>query len=650
MASSSANPEVDRVTALAANIFGVPVCIVALQTEGALWFVSQAGTHLVTWPEQTPNESPIQTHFDGLWQAPDDEAVLPLTFPRKGRDKREALRFVASAPIQGGDGRTMGALLLLDWQPHPHFGRTQLGQLQQLAALAQDPLLAWHDRTDLFARATQERLQLALESAQMGTWDFDFQSQERIINHRTASMLGFGHGDVTQTTMDSWLHLVHPDDRHKIVEATQIYRKGLSDIISIEYRMRHQNGQDIWVQSYGKLVERDHRGRPKRVVGTLRDITDQKRREVLQHKQRQLLDLINQAQASFLINHDIKDACEALFAPLLHLSECQFGLIGVVRHSDQGVPYLVVPTMTQEVHAAPFAPRSHEYFDLNNLFGRVVTSNEAIVVQDGTQHGVTQIWPDGVPPLHNFLGLPIRFDNEVVGLIGLGNRNQVFDSTLLDLLAPLASTLGTLIHARHQEEARMEAEQEWLRLATEDALTGLPNRRHFFDVAETCLLQTRRYGNPMTIALLDLDNFKQINDTYGHSAGDEVLRVLADILRQALRDSDTPARIGGEEFAVILTSTSLEDSLIALERIRATLSLTPITMGKRTLHATVSIGAVQWHPQEHEHVHGMLQQADAALYRAKRRGRNRVEVHQAFDAEPMNETPHDTGWGLLGLA
>ncbi len=496
----------------------------------------------------------------------------------------------------------------------------------------------------------QERLQLALESAQMGTWDFDFQTQDRIINHRTATMLGFDHDEVTQTTVDSWLDLVHPDDRHKIVEATKVYLKGVSDIISIEYRIRHQGGHDIWVQSYGKLVERDHRGRPKRVVGTLRDITEQKRREVLQQKQRQLLDLINEAQATFLLNHDIKDACESLFEPLLRLSECQFGVIGIMRQTDQGSPYLFVPTMSQDASSPIATTPAREYFDLNNLFGRVVTSNETMLVQDGMQHGVQQIWPEGVPPLRNFLGLPIRFDHEVVGLIGLGNSAQAFDQNLLDLLAPLASTLATLIHARKQEEARMEAEQEWLRLATEDTLTGLPNRRHFFDVAETCLLQTRRYGNPMTIALLDLDNFKQINDTYGHSAGDEVWRVLADILRQTLRDSDTPSRIGGEEFAVILTSTSLEDSLIALDRIRATLSLTPIRSGKHTLHATVSIGAVQWHPDEHEHVHGMLLQADAALYRAKRMGRNRVEVHHLFDAEPMLDPNHDTGWGLLGLA
>lgn len=127
----------------------------------------------------------------------------------------------------------------------------------------------------------QERLQLALESAQMGTWDFDFQTQDRIINHRTATMLGFDHDEVTQTTVDSWLDLVHPDDRHKIVEATKVYLKGVSDIISIEYRIRHQAGRTTSGYKAAPVAD-DQRGRPKRVVGTLRDITEQKRREVLQ--------------------------------------------------------------------------------------------------------------------------------------------------------------------------------------------------------------------------------------------------------------------------------------------------------------------------------------------------------------------------------
>ncbi|HET8870903.1 MAG TPA: diguanylate cyclase [Aquabacterium sp.] len=641
MSSSNAKPEIDRITALAAGVFGMPVCLVAQQQRDASWHViSSCGTHLPEWP--------LPDGFDlepGVWRALSDDASNAPRFPSMGHAEPKPLRFVAVAPIETPTGTRPTALMIMDWVEHPEFSKASWTHLTQFAAIATTALTDAALPPDPHTHATQERLQLALESAQMGTWDFDFETKDRIINHRTAAMLGLAQNDPNQTTVESWLKLVHPQDRHKIVQATQVYRKGLSDIISIEYRIRHQAGHDIWVQSYGKLVERNAQGRPKRVVGTLRDITEQKRQELQQQKQRQLLDLINQAQATFLLNHDIKDACEALFEALLKLSDCQFGLIGIMRPGTNGVPYLVVPTMTWDTPDGQ-GHRSREYLDLDNALGRVVTHNETVQVH----HASNQSWPEGIPSLRNFLGIPIRFDRDVVGLIGLGNRASAFDQDLQDLLAPLASTLGTLIHARQQEEARMEAEQEWLRLATEDTLTGLPNRRHFFDVAETCLLQSRRYGNPMTVALLDLDNFKQINDTYGHSAGDEVLRVMADILRQVLRDSDTPARIGGEEFAVILTSTTLEDAVTALERIRATLSLTPITMGHRTLHATVSIGAVQWHEHEHDNVHSLLVQADSALYRAKRRGRNRVEIHHPYDAEPISEPLSDSNWGSLGLA
>lgn len=642
MSSFDAKPAVDRVTALAAAVFKVPVCLLAQRMPDTSWqVISSFGTPLAAWPD---SRGPTV----GIWHA--DSGTPPPHGDAWKHVNDQALRFLAVASLETPESESLqmpahAVLVVCDWQDHPDFDAASWQQLTQFAALAHDARQQVHTDRNALPHADQERLQLALESAQMGTWDFDFETKDRVINHRTAAMLGLGQNDLGQTSIDSWLKLVHPQDRHKIVQATQIYRKGLSDIISIEYRIRHQAGHDIWVQSYGKLVERDAFGRPKRVVGTLRNITEQKQQELQQHKHRQLLDLINQAQAAFLLNHDIKDACEALFEPLLKLSECQFGLIGIVRPGANGMPYLVVPTMTWDTPSEK-GHRSREYLDLDNLLGRVVTHNDTVVITDGSH----QAWPDGIPELRNFMGVPIRFDHDVVGLIGLGNRQCEFDSALQELLAPLASTLGTLIHARQQEEARMEAEQEWLRLATEDTLTGLPNRRHFFDVAETCLLQSRRYGNPMTIGLLDLDNFKQINDTYGHSAGDEVLRVMADILRQVLRDSDTPARIGGEEFAVILTSTSLEDAVNALERIRATLSLTPITIGNRTLHATVSIGAVQWHEDEHENVHSLLMQADSALYRAKRRGRNRVEIHHPYDAEPMSEPLSDSNWGALGLA
>ena len=482
--------------------------------------------------------------------------------------------------------------------------------------------------------ATKNRLYLALESAHIGTWEIHIPSKERVLSARAAAMLG-QRQDELDPHMQSWFQWIHPHDRVKVEQAMQAHRERSAEMMAIEYRIQHRQGHYIWVRSHSRVVEEDAQGRPARLVGTLIDITDEKEKEGLRNRQRQLLDLLNQAQSSFLLNRSVHEACEALFAPLLQISECELGFIGMVQHASNGQVQLLLPTWSPadwlgESQGGSKAPRRIAegllFPDLDHLFGEAIASNAVVLEPHLPSHHTLGRVPQGRDLLSSFLGLPIRFDHRVVGMIGLGNRRGGFDDQLVHLLEPLLVTLGTLFHAREQERARVNAEQELLRLASRDALTGLPNRRHFFEMAEAALLQTRRYGTPLSVAVLDLDHFKHINDTHGHAGGDAVLKVFADILRESLRDSDTPARIGGEEFAVLLTSTSLEESLTALERIRAALDRHAIELGAQCVFATVSIGAVQWRAQ-HLDVDSMLVQADQALYHAKRQGRNRVVLY-----------------------
>lgn len=168
---------------------------------------------------------------------------------------------------------------------------------------------------------------------------------------------------------------------------------------------------------------------------------------------------------------------------------------------------------------------------------------------------------------------------------------------------------------------RRQHEQMLERLATTDALTGLMNRRAFMANFEQELHRIDRGGEGGMLLMLDLDRFKRVNDTYGHAAGDLVLVELANILRTVLRRGDCPARLGGEEFAVLLPATSPEDALILAERLRTTLQGTCIDLGDQQLHITTSIGATPLHGLDPQVI---LARADAALYEAKRQGRNRV--------------------------
>jgi len=168
--------------------------------------------------------------------------------------------------------------------------------------------------------------------------------------------------------------------------------------------------------------------------------------------------------------------------------------------------------------------------------------------------------------------------------------------------------------------ARKEFEEALHRLATTDPLTGLYNRRHFFELVEKEVTRTRRYSRALSFLMIDIDHFKSINDRFGHEAGDEALKRMSEMLRQVVREHDIVARFGGEEFAVALPETGLQAAVEVAERVRLA------TAGWSGPAAfTVSIGVTQMLPVE-EMLDDALRRADKALYRAKNTGRDRVEV------------------------
>ena len=170
------------------------------------------------------------------------------------------------------------------------------------------------------------------------------------------------------------------------------------------------------------------------------------------------------------------------------------------------------------------------------------------------------------------------------------------------------------------EAARLELEM----LANRDGLTGLINRRHFMLMAETELCRAQRYRRPTAVALGDLDYFKQLNDTYGHSAGDAVLRSFAILLSESVRQSDLVCRYGGEEFALLFPESSVEQARVLVERFRQRFSEYDIQLPDGLLvRVTLSIGLAD---ASHSPIEIALQHADSALYQAKRKGRNRVVV------------------------
>lgn len=205
-------------------------------------------------------------------------------------------------------------------------------------------------------------------------------------------------------------------------------------------------------------------------------------------------------------------------------------------------------------------------------------------------------------------------------------------------LRELNHTLETKVTERTRDLSQANHLLE--QMALTDVLTGLPNRRHAMVWLEKCWLQPGKAGQTLSCMMIDADGFKQINDRFGHDAGDEVLRCLARQLRDSVRNDDFVARLGGDEFLIICTDTSVEGALLAAEKLRLDVAHLNVALeGGGQWLGSISVGVAQ-RDASMATVEGLLKRADEGLYQAKRQGRNCVAtVETANDNEALRPLP-----------
>ena len=222
----------------------------------------------------------------------------------------------------------------------------------------------------------------------------------------------------------------------------------------------------------------------------------------------------------------------------------------------------------------------------------------------------------------SWLGVPLHWAEETVGVLTLESkqtgRYDAFDARLVNSLGTQAGL--AIANARQYGEVQ--------NLATHDALTSALTRRAFFERASAGFEDARNRNRPLSMLMIDLDHFKDVNDTYGHAAGDTVLLKAVQRWKENLRDHDLLGRYGGEEFLVMLPDLTIEDAAKVAERLRRAMDEEPFHTGTESLRVTASIGVAQHGPHVTT-LPRLVEEADVALYRAKRRGRNRVETADA---------------------
>lgn len=406
------------------------------------------------------------------------------------------------------------------------------------------------------------------------------------------------------------------------------------EIHSGSFRRIMGGGGCVWIHATYMPIT-DEAGMLLGVIKLAHDITSEVMAKQRVEQQSQLFDIVVAAHQSFLLDRNLGSACDTVFERLLSVSQSAYGFIGIVQYED-GHPSLYIPSISniswdQATHAWYEQQRQNRggliFNKLDNLFGHVVTHNTLVCCNDLPSHPASRgVSPRGHPHLDSFLGIPIRHKGEAIGMIALANRPGGFDETLVSLLEPLTTALGTLIHARNLEDERSRMERVLRFNAEHDFLTKLPNRSSFFSQANVLLDHIQRHpaeGESCCLVLIDIDFFKQINDEHGHLAGDAVLEELARLLMQAVRSQDLVARFGGEEFIMLLRGTTQEEAHAIMDRTRQQIERHPFLHPRQGIAVTISVGLTPYQT-EYRCMDDWLLCVDQRLYEAKRQGRNRI--------------------------
>jgi len=315
---------------------------------------------------------------------------------------------------------------------------------------------------------------------------------------------------------------------------------------------------------------------------------------------------------------------------LLELACERFNLdIGILSKINDN-NYEVVLNVTPEDIVLPNGTE----FDLERTFCSLAIAADGPVAYEHVKESEINNHPAYLDQkLEAYIGTPVYVDGKVYGTFNFSRPtplNRKFQPVDIDALQLMGSWLGTEISRNNSEKLLIQANEQLKEISIKDSLTQLYNRRHFETEFTQLLHLAKRHNQSISLILLDIDNFKSINDTYGHSAGDDVLRDIAQILTERTRRSDLIARYGGEEFVIILPDTEKSGAKYLTENIRKAIERHSWT--NQTVTSSFGIQTLDKNEMETFEVESIMEasikSADKALYFAKKNGRNQCAHYQ----------------------
>lgn len=477
-------------------------------------------------------------------------------------------------------GRAAGVLGIANAQPCENWD-VQLHLLMKLVGCSLATGLERIDIQHQF-RDLEERNQLALYSANDGLWDFDMVNDRVYLSPRWKTMLGY---DEAETPPPDWRSLVHGDDMARVQSAIRDHVAGRTPLFESLHRMRHATGEWRWVISRAK-AKVDEKGRLLRLVGVELDVTERKLYEEA---------LFREKESAQITLQSIGD--------------------GVITTNAEGLIDYINP---------------------------VAESLTGWRLEDSQGRAIEEIFrafhEETCEPLENPLAVAIRRTRSIKSvrpmLLIRRDGNEIYvESTASPIRDGSGQVSGGVLVFHDVSEAR-ELNRRLSYHASHDVLTGLVNRREFETRIERALKSTKARETAYALCVLDLDQFKIVNDTCGHSAGDALLGQVGALLKSKVRWRDTLARLGGDEFGILLESCSLDEAMRSAEALREAVRNFKFTWEERTFRLGASIGIVPLSDANPD-VASVLSAADSACQAAKEAGRNRVHIFEENDLDLM---------------
>ncbi|MBI9044866.1 MAG: diguanylate cyclase [Anaerolineaceae bacterium] len=414
-----------------------------------------------------------------------------------------------------------------------------------------------------------------------------------------------------------WIQIVHPDDRHDVQHA---FQKRFDELSSdeIEYRVIHADGQIYWVRD-SLTIRRISRHRF-RLDGVITDITARKRmEESLQQSYESLTDYVKQLRLqtseATIINEmgDLLQSCarvEDTYRILKQfIVELFPGMSGALYMLESNLDLL------ESVIFWGMSPPKEMVLDLADCWA-LRRSTIQIYSYEDTQIPCSHVETQDQAP---YTCIPLIAQSKMLGLLHLRGQTEKNFRDYTQLIVMITERLSMAItNLRLGERLKSQS--------IRDQLTGLFNRRYMEEMMSREIRRSVRYQRPVGILMLDIDNFKNFNDSYGHAAGDIVLHALGNYLQENMRGEDIVCRYGGEEFTIILAEASLEDTVQRAETLRKGIKMIRVKhAGKDLGDIRVSIGVASF-PIHGETPEALMLAADTALYQAKRQGRDCVII------------------------